>query len=100
MIHGQQISKEPRELLSQIPDLSLQEIKEAGVCCGSAGIYNLVEPEIASELGKVKVKDLQDTNPQIIASANIGCTLQIRQHLTTDLKVMHPMQLLAKSAGI
>ncbi len=100
MIHGQQISQEPRKLLERIPELLLVECKEAGVCCGSAGIYNLLQPDIANELGAIKVKDLEETNAEIIASANIGCTLQIRRHLESNLKVMHPMQLLAKSANI
>ena len=57
MIHGQGISNEPRMLLKMIPELQLREATEAGVCCGSAGIYNLVQPEEAAELGQLKVED-------------------------------------------
>ncbi len=100
MIHGQKISEEPRQLLKKIPNIVLREVKEMGLCCGSAGIYNLIQPEIAKELGTIKVNDLSSTGASIVASANIGCTLQIRRHRKSDLKVLHPMQLLAKSAGI
>ena len=73
---------------------------EAGVCCGSAGIYNLVRPDEANELGAIKAQDLANTDPDWIASANIGCTLQIRKHLKDQrgaIPVAHPMQLLDQS---
>ena len=101
MIHGQGITGQPRQLLQAIPHLQLREATEAGVCCGSAGIYNLVQPEEAAELGRIKVDDLTGTGAELIASANIGCTLQLRRHLTTEgPEVGHPMELLAKSAGL
>merc|ERR1711903_360310 len=58
MIHGQGIQAQPRQLLRAIPGISLKEAMEAGVCCGSAGIYNLVQPEEAAELGRIKADDL------------------------------------------
>ena len=101
MIHGQGIAAQPRQLLRAIPGLQLREATEAGVCCGSAGIYNLVQPEEAAALGQLKAADLSGTGAQLIASANIGCSLQIRQHLGPDgPAVLHPMQLLALSAGL
>ncbi len=100
MIHGQNITKEPRELLKSIPNLCIYEPQEIGVCCGSAGIYNLIQPNEAKKLGKEKVNDLTQTGAKTIVSANIGCTLQIRRHLNNKLSVKHPMQLLAESAGI
>ena len=101
MIHGQGIAAQPRQLLRAIPGLQLREATEAGVCCGSAGIYNLVQPEEAAALGQLKAADLSGTGAQLIASANIGCSLQIRQHLGPDgPPVLHPMQLLAISAGL
>ena len=101
MIHGQGISSEPRALLRMIPELQLREATEAGVCCGSAGIYNLVQPQEAAELGQLKVEDLSRTGASVIASANIGCTLQLRRHLQQDgPKVLHPMELLARAAGL
>ena len=78
----------------------LKEATEAGVCCGSAGIYNIVRPEEAADLGKIKATDLSKTGAEIVASANIGCTLQLRCHLDSELKVKHPMELLKDSQGI
>jgi glycolate oxidase iron-sulfur subunit len=101
MIHGQGITAQPRQLLRAIPELELREATEAGVCCGSAGIYNLVQPAEAAELGQIKAQDLSGTGASVIASANIGCSLQLRRHLKVDgPEVLHPMQLLARSAGL
>jgi glycolate oxidase iron-sulfur subunit len=100
MLHGQGISAEPRALLRHIPHLQLREASEAGVCCGSAGIYNLVQPEEAAELGRIKAADLGGTGAALVASANIGCTLQIRRHLEEGghpQAVLHPLQLLERS---
>jgi glycolate oxidase iron-sulfur subunit len=98
MLHGQKISLQPRRLLRKIPNVQLKEPIDAALCCGSAGIYNLLQPEIADELGKQKVENLTDTGADLIASANVGCTLQIRKHLdrTTEkpIPVYHPMELL------
>ncbi len=101
MIHGQGIKTQPRQLLKAIPHLVLSEATEAGVCCGSAGIYNLVNPKEAAELGRIKVADLSNTGAELIASANIGCTMQLRRHLDGgDVAVAHPMELLASAAGL
>jgi glycolate oxidase iron-sulfur subunit len=100
MLHGQGISAEPRALLRRIPHLQLREATEAGVCCGSAGIYNLVQPDEAAELGRIKATDLSGTGAALVASANIGCTLQIRRHLDEGghpQAVLHPLQLLERS---
>ena len=106
MLHGQGISAEPRALLRAIPHLNLREATEAGVCCGSAGIYNLVQPEEAAALGQIKAADLRATGAELVASANIGCTLQLRRHLPqTDgsgkqsPRVAHPIELLHRSAS-
>ena len=106
MLHGQGISTEPRALLRAIPHLNLREATEAGVCCGSAGIYNLVQPEEAAALGQIKAADLRATGAELVASANIGCTLQLRRHLPqTDgsgmqpPRVAHPIELLHRSAS-
>ena len=85
------------------PTQQVREAVEAGVCCGSAGIYNLVQPEVAAELGRLKADDLAGSGAAIAVSANIGCSLQIRRHLHEaghTLPVEHPMQLLARSAGL
>jgi glycolate oxidase iron-sulfur subunit len=98
MLHGQGISAAPRQLLQAIPHVRLREPLEQGVCCGSAGIYNLVQPAEAELLGARKADDLRGTGAQIAVSANIGCSLQLRRHLA-GLPVQHPMQLLARSFG-
>jgi len=97
MLHGQGIRDQPRALLAAIPHIQLREAMEAGVCCGSAGIYNLVQPAEAAELGQIKAADLSGTGADWVASANIGCSLQIRQHMGAaprPIPVAHPMQLL------
>lgn len=97
MLHGQKISIQPRQLLRKIPGVQLREPIDAALCCGSAGIYNILQPEVAHELGQQKVENLTNTGAQVIASANIGCYVQISKHLKLQDKaipVLHPMQLL------
>ncbi|MBD2079256.1 glycolate oxidase subunit GlcF [Leptolyngbya sp. FACHB-17] len=97
MLHGQKISVQPRQLLRKIPGVQLREPVDAALCCGSAGIYNILQPEVANELGRQKVENLTNTGAEIIASANIGCYVQISRHLKLQDKsvpVLHPMQLL------
>jgi glycolate oxidase iron-sulfur subunit len=103
MLHGQGLGEPPRALLRRIPHVRLLEASEAGVCCGSAGIYNLVQPAEAEALGRLKADDLSATGADLAVSANIGCTLQLRRHLheaPRPLPVAHPMELLARSAGL
>jgi glycolate oxidase iron-sulfur subunit len=100
MIHGQKISFQPRQLLRQIPGVQLREPIDAALCCGSAGVYNILQPEVAMELGRQKVQNLTQTGATVIASANIGCFVQISKHLELQgksLPVLHPMQLLDAS---
>ncbi|MGK7922614.1 MAG: (Fe-S)-binding protein [Trichodesmium sp.] len=97
LLHGQKISLQPRELLQKIPGVKLKEPMDAGLCCGSAGIYNMLQPEIADELGQQKVENLLNTGAELIASANPGCSLQIKKNLELQGKkmtLMHPMELL------
>ncbi|WP_421654719.1 (Fe-S)-binding protein [Leptothermofonsia sp. ETS-13] len=100
MLHGQKISVQPRQLLRQIPGVRLREPVDAALCCGSAGVYNILQPEVAAELGRQKVENLTNTGASVIVSANIGCFVQISRHLKLqgkDLPVLHPMQLLDSS---
>ncbi|GAB4133280.1 MAG: heterodisulfide reductase-related iron-sulfur binding cluster [Cyanobacteria bacterium J069] len=100
MLHGQKISLQPRQLLRQIPGVQLREPIDAALCCGSAGVYNILQPEVAEELGQQKVTNLLNTGASVIASANIGCFVQISHHLERQGKsvpVLHPMQLLDAS---
>lgn len=97
LLHGQQISIQPRQLLRKIPNLKLKEPLDAALCCGSAGVYNMLQPSVANELGQQKVTNLLNTGANLIASPNPGCSLQIQKHLQLqgkEVKIMHPMELL------
>ncbi|MFQ5828107.1 MAG: (Fe-S)-binding protein [Candidatus Methylomirabilia bacterium] len=97
VIHGQKIWSQPRQLLGQIPGLRLVELKEADWCCGSAGIYNLTEPEMASRLQARKVKNLLATGAEAVVTANPGCIIQIVQGLRAEgssMKVLHLVEVL------
>ena len=97
LLHGQKISIQPRQLLKQIPNIELKEPLDAALCCGSAGVYNMLQPETANELGRQKVNNLVNTGATIIASANPGCTLQIAKHLELQghqTKILHPIELI------
>jgi glycolate oxidase iron-sulfur subunit len=101
LAHAQGIRREPRELLAAIPGLELLEVDvERELCCGSAGIYNLVQPEAAAELGERKARHLLDTGAEAIAAANPGCAAQLDLHLRRlgrPLPLYHPIELLARS---
>ena len=75
--HAQRITLQPRTLLRAIPGLTLTEIADGGTCCGSAGIYNLVQPQTAAELGARKARSVRATGADLLVSANPGCALQI-----------------------
>jgi glycolate oxidase iron-sulfur subunit len=100
LIHGQKISLQPRQLLRKIPGVTLREPIDAALCCGSAGVYNMLQPEVAEELGQMKVTNLLNTGAAMIASPNPGCSLQIQNHLVRQnqhLPLMHPIELLDMS---
>ena len=84
LAHAQQVRAQPRALLRGIPELELVEPAEWELCCGSAGIYNLVQPEPAAELGRRKAANLAATGAEAIAAANPGCAIQIAAHLDGD----------------
>jgi glycolate oxidase iron-sulfur subunit len=92
LAHAQKVRAQPRELLRAIPGLELLEPAEWELCCGSAGIYNLLQPEAADKLGARKAENLRATGAEAIAAANPGCALQIARHL--ELPIHHPMTLL------
>lgn len=100
LIHGQKISLQPRQVLKQIPGVQLREPVDAALCCGSAGVYNMLQPQVAEELGQMKVTNLLNTGAVLIASSNPGCSIQIQKHMKIqgrDIPLMHPMQLLDMS---
>jgi len=98
--HGQKIVLQPRALLRTIPGLKLVELPEANWCCGSAGIYNLTQPEMAGALLERKLKHIQATGARTIATANAGCLLQLISGAAQrglKLRVVHPVTLLAEA---
>ena len=100
LAHGQKITAQPRQLLNLVPNLKLVELPESNWCCGSAGIYNIVQPDMANQLLERKLKHIKSTGATIVASGNPGCLLQLingakQQHL--PLRVVHPVTLLAEA---
>ncbi len=102
VVHGQKIRTEPRRLLAQIPGLKLVDLVESDWCCGSAGIYNLTQPEMAERLLERKVNHILATGAAAIVTANPGCILQIQQGLRargSDVKVLHIVEILNQAYG-
>lgn len=100
LAHAQGIRTQPRDLLKGIPGLTLLEIPNGEQCCGSAGTYNLFEAESATEIGERKVENVLATKPDLLASANPGCTLQIQSLLRKRgiaLRAAHPIEILDAS---
>ena len=98
--HAQGIRTQPRALLARIPQLELLDIPEAAICCGSAGIYNLVQPDTAQELGDRKAEHISGLKPDVVASGNPGCLLQLRAALERagkPVRVLHIIELLDAS---
>jgi glycolate oxidase iron-sulfur subunit len=98
--HAQRITRQPRELLRAIPDLRLVELPDAGTCCGSAGVYNLLQPEAAGELGARKAQAVLDAGAPLVISANPGCSLQIAAALADrgeQIAVAHTAEILDAS---
>ncbi|MDX6380813.1 MAG: glycolate oxidase iron-sulfur subunit [Rubrobacteraceae bacterium] len=100
LAHAQGVRQQPRKNLKQIPGIEIKEITEAEVCCGSAGIYNMVEPEPAAELGERKARNVLKTGAQMIVTSNPGCMLQIQASLKKmghDMPMAHPMEVVDAS---
>jgi glycolate oxidase iron-sulfur subunit len=81
--HAQRVTQQPRSLLAAIPQLRIVELPDAGTCCGSAGVYNLLQPDAAQALGQRKADSVLATSAQLLISANPGCTLQISAALAS-----------------
>jgi glycolate oxidase iron-sulfur subunit len=100
LAHAQRITAAPRRLLARIPGLEIREMQESSLCCGSAGIYNVTQPEMAGRLGRRKVEHVVEAAPDILATANPGCALQIANGLRAaghDIEVLHVVQLLDRA---
>ncbi len=95
--HAQGVLDQPRAVLRAIPQLTLLEIPETEICCGSAGIYNLVQPEAAAELGRRKAANIAAVLPDAVVTSNAGCLLQVRRYLDAGVPLFHPIQLIDAS---
>ena len=94
--HGQKVLNPPRDLL-RAAGFSLREVPESHLCCGSAGTYNLLQPEIAGRLGRRKADNIASTGAAIVAAGNVGCMVQIESH--SGLPVVHTVELLDWATG-
>jgi glycolate dehydrogenase iron-sulfur subunit len=100
LAHAQGVRQQPRDLLRSIPGVELVPLAESDICCGSAGIYNLVEPEPARDLGDRKARHIDAAQPDVVVTANPGCTLQIAaaaRRRGTSLTIRHPIELVDAS---
>ena len=100
LCHGQKITAQPRELLAKIPGLQIAPLPESMWCCGSAGIYNLIQPEMADKLLQRKLDHIAATGATVVATGNPGCLLQIQNGLAAHgvkIEVVHPVTLLARA---
>jgi glycolate oxidase iron-sulfur subunit len=100
LLHGQRIAAQPRRLLQRVPGLELLAVPNSDRCCGSAGIYNLVRPDMSDELLEKKLDELLSVHPERIATGNPGCILQIRHGLARrglSIPVQHPVEILHES---
>lgn len=101
-LRAQGIRQQPRDVLRQIPDVEIVEIANGDRCCGAAGLYNVLEPEMSGRLMREKAGAVRDTGVRVVASANPGCTMQIAaglRDLGTDVEVVHPVELLDRAYG-
>ena len=97
LCHGQQIRKQPRQLLEMIPDLELVPLNESEICCGAAGSYNITQPEMAERLGQRKARNLLATGADAVFSSNVGCLMQIGRYLRAErphVWIAHPVDAL------
>ncbi len=100
LLHAQRVQAEPRDLLRSIPGIELAEPAEQPICCGSAGIYNLVQPQAAAELGERKARHVASTGADVYASANPGCLVQVSAALRRagqTRPALHPVELVDAS---
>lgn len=92
LLHGQGVQSAPRKLLASIPGVTVRDVPDTELCCGSAGTYNLDQPAIAAELGRRKAASIESANADVCVTGNIGCLMQLRAYLK-HTRVMHTMVL-------
>jgi glycolate oxidase iron-sulfur subunit len=100
LTHGQRITQQPRDLLRLLPGIEISELPESNWCCGSAGIYNITQPEQSDALLKRKIENIRASGATVVATANPGCQLQVARGLVAvgaPVEVLHPVSILAKA---
>lgn len=102
LAHGQGVRSQPRQILAQVPGLELVDIRDSEICCGSAGLYNILQHEMAERLLMDKVDAVLETGAELLATGNPGCLMQIAKGLKergSDVRVVHPIEILAQAYG-
>jgi len=97
LAHAQGVKAEPRALIRSIPGVTLAEVRQGDLCCGSAGTYNIEQPDLANQLGDLKAKNVIATGADYVVSGNVGCHTQLQSHLArlgSPIKVLHTIELL------
>jgi glycolate oxidase iron-sulfur subunit len=100
LAHAQHIQTAPRRLIGQIPNISLLDLPESELCCGSAGTYNIEQPALAAQLGKRKVQNILSTGAEVVVMGNVGCMIQISKYLEgapNAPQVLHTIELLDRA---
>jgi len=100
LAHGQRVRTAPRALLGRIPDLAVVPLADSDLCCGSAGVYNVLEPEMADRLLALKIARIVETGARTVVTGNPGCLMQIARGARArglDLELVHPVTLLARA---
>jgi glycolate oxidase iron-sulfur subunit len=100
LVHGQKISRQPREILQMLPGFDWVELPESAWCCGSAGVYNITQPESSAVLLERKMGHIASVRPEVVATSNPGCLLQIQngaRQRGMELRIAHPLTLLAEA---
>lgn len=100
LAHAQGVRSAPRSLLNQIPHVKLLEVRDGHFCCGSAGLYNVQQPELAAELGRRKAASILELKPDVVALGNIGCQVQIARYLKelgSEIPVLHTIEILDRA---
>ena len=100
LAHGQRVRQEPRKILKAIPGLQLIELKESDFCCGSAGVYNILQPALAEDILDKKIKNIENTDAECVVAGNPGCLLQIQKGFrekNQKLSIAHPIEILDKA---
>jgi glycolate oxidase iron-sulfur subunit len=100
LAHAQRIKKQPRDLIRSVPGVELVEMRHPDICCGAAGLYSTLEPEMSNRILEQKLEDLTGTRAEVVVTANPGCQMQLAAGLRargSAIKVQHVAELLSSA---